>query len=352
MKIIGLHGKARSGKDTAGGILLELDGYTPIAFADKLRQSLLKLDPFIESFGVRLSSALKTFTWEELKVGDAATEIRQLMQRHGDAVRYVDPNAFINGLFSELDPNGKYVVKDVRFENEALAILGLGGLIVRIDNERPVVSGNAELHHSENPLPDNLIQGRVNNSGTLDDLRRQLHDVVDYACVWFERSPVAMQQPSHYASVRLFCEKAFGELPKFPTIPSEFDRKTHSKLIIEEALETISDGLAMDVYINSGTCDKVTAADFDFQCSTRPVDLAEIADGAADLNVVCNGMGIRCGIDMEPVQRLVDHANLQKFGPGGYRREDGKWVKPPNFIPPDIVSELVRQSKEAAKKEK
>ena len=36
---------------------------------------------------------------------------------------------------------------------------------------------------------------------------------------------------------------------------------------------------------------------------------------------------------------------MTKFGPGGYKREDGKWCKPPDFIHPDdeIREEILRQ---------
>ena len=51
------------------------------------------------------------------------------------------------------------------------------------------------------------------------------------------------------------------------------------------------------------------------------------------------------GVDPVPVWKLIHQANMTKFGPGGYCREDGKWVKPPNFTPPDdlIRKEIARQ---------
>lgn len=39
-------------------------------------------------------------------------------------------------------------------------------------------------------------------------------------------------------------------------------------------------------------------------------------------------------------QQLVDENNLAKFGPGGYRRDDGKWIKPPGHKPPAIAKAL------------
>lgn len=54
---------------------------------------------------------------------------------------------------------------------------------------------------------------------------------------------------------------------------------------------------------------------------------------------------VEIGIDLMPIWKLIHQANLTKFGPGGYMREDGKWMKPAGFIPPDadIEKELARQ---------
>ena len=46
------------------------------------------------------------------------------------------------------------------------------------------------------------------------------------------------------------------------------------------------------------------------------------------------------GLDVRPVWSLIHSANMSKFGEGGYLREDGKWMKPPNFVAPDVYSHL------------
>jgi predicted HAD superfamily Cof-like phosphohydrolase len=45
------------------------------------------------------------------------------------------------------------------------------------------------------------------------------------------------------------------------------------------------------------------------------------------------------------MEQAVDQNNLAKFGPGGHRREDGKWVKPPDHKPPDIAGLLDKLAK-------
>ena len=47
--IIGLTGYARSGKDTVAKILVDNYGYKRIAFADKIRELLVEINPILEN---------------------------------------------------------------------------------------------------------------------------------------------------------------------------------------------------------------------------------------------------------------------------------------------------------------
>ncbi|MCC6140416.1 MAG: hypothetical protein IT389_07350 [Nitrospira sp.] len=70
-------------------------------------------------------------------------------------------------------------------------------------------------------------------------------------------------------------------------------------------------------------------------------NLAALAKEMADLLYVVYGTAVSYGIDMEPVFREVHRSNLSKVG--GYKREDGKWVKPPTYSPADIEPVLAMQ---------
>ncbi len=65
-------------------------------------------------------------------------------------------------------------------------------------------------------------------------------------------------------------------------------------------------------------------------------NLAAVAKEMADLLYVTYGTAVSYGIDMEPVFQEVHRSNLSKVG--GYKRADGKWVKPPTYSPADIQS--------------
>jgi len=70
-------------------------------------------------------------------------------------------------------------------------------------------------------------------------------------------------------------------------------------------------------------------------------DLAAIAKELADLLYVVYGTAVSYGIDMGPVVREVHRSNMSKIG--GYKREDGKWVKPPTYSPAAIEPILLEQ---------
>ena len=70
-------------------------------------------------------------------------------------------------------------------------------------------------------------------------------------------------------------------------------------------------------------------------------NLAALAKEMADLLYVVYGTAVSYGIDMEPVFREVHRSNLSKVG--GYKREDGKWVKPPTYSPAKIEPLLAIQ---------
>jgi predicted HAD superfamily Cof-like phosphohydrolase len=63
-------------------------------------------------------------------------------------------------------------------------------------------------------------------------------------------------------------------------------------------------------------------------------NLAAVAKEMADLLYVTYGTAVSYGIDMEPVFQEVHRSNLSKVG--GYKRADGKWMKPPTYSPAQI----------------
>lgn len=170
---------------------------------------------------------------------------------------------------------------------------------------------------------------------------------------------VAKYQPgktAHQVRIEEFMKLAEQEIPSSPQLPSEGVRLLRAKLILEEALETVKalgvklvvggvvdwDGDDLALVLDESSewlgCDPALLT------KERTAQLlAEIADGCADLSVVSIGTLSACGIADAEVLREVDRTNLEKFGPGGHKREDGKWVKPENWQPPRLKQIISRQ---------
>lgn len=158
----------------------------------------------------------------------------------------------------------------------------------------------------------------------------------------------------HQQKVDLFMRLAGQDCPEQPTMPSREVRILRAKLLFEELFELVEKGLGVNVKVAGpafGSSEQFVAhyenLRFDTGCEIpggerreRETDMIELIDGIADLSVVATGTAIAAGVAMGYPQDLVDENNLAKFGPGGYRRDDGKWVKPPGHKPPDIAGAI------------
>lgn len=101
-----------------------------------------------------------------------------------------------------------------------------------------------------------------------------------------------------------------------PTVPDENTRSLRVRLIQEE-FEELQDAMAQQ-------------------------DIIAVAKELADLLYVVYGTAVSCGIDMEPVFKEVHRSNMSKVG--GYKRADGKWVKPPDYSPASLQPILAEQA--------
>ena len=144
----------------------------------------------------------------------------------------------------------------------------------------------------------------------------------------------------HYQRVKNFMQKVGQDTPDQLTTPGEKIRILRAKLILEEALETVH---AMGIVVAAGGEGGTVLQEETLHYSADgEVDVVEVVDGCADISVVTIGTLIAFGVDDEPVLEEVDASNLRKFEPGSYRREDGKWIKPPGWAPPDIAGAISR----------
>jgi len=127
----------------------------------------------------------------------------------------------------------------------------------------------------------------------------------------------------HQQSVELLMSKIPGQqVPARVTIPTLKTRLLRATLILEEAFETV-EALGFDM-------DRRPVL-----TRTTEFSLTGVVDGCCDIAVVATGTLSALGVHDVAVQRAVNMANLRKFGPGSYLRDDGKWIKPPDFVGPN-----------------
>jgi hypothetical protein len=175
MKLIGICGKARAGKDTIARYLFETEGFTRIAFADPVKQAAQHI------FG--LSHAQ---TWDDdlknIVIPYWDMTPRQMFQKLGtDATHPIfGPDVWMKRwyiAYAQLHETDHIVVPDVRYDLELAGIRQLGGTIITV--RRGEGLGGAEGQHiSENGLsmaPDYVIE----NDGSLNDLYLSVDAVLE-----------------------------------------------------------------------------------------------------------------------------------------------------------------------------
>lgn len=173
MKVIGVNGYARSGKDTIADILVEQCGFKRMAFADKLREAAYVLNPYvIDATGYEhapLAWVIDHHGWNGYKDSVWGEDVRGILQRLGTEVgrNILGQNIWVDAILNDLDDDGKYVFTDCRFANEAEAVTELWGHVWRVD--RPGV-GPANDHISEIGIDDWNFDVRINNAGSIQDL--------------------------------------------------------------------------------------------------------------------------------------------------------------------------------------
>lgn len=187
--ILGIVGKKRSGKDTLAAHLIAEHGFTRLAFADALKNSMCDLNPWVRIehdetgliYGpgnvagtayLPLTEVITRVGWEKAK---EIREVRRLLQSHGVAMRdHVDPDLWVNVVHVKADKvDGPVVITDVRFPNEIEAVEHAGGYTVRV--KRPQTETN-DQHVSETILDGVYTDFFILND---TDTTEHLHTVAD-----------------------------------------------------------------------------------------------------------------------------------------------------------------------------
>ena len=173
MNLIGLVAKKRSGKDTCADYLCKYHGYTKYAFAGPLKKACAEIFMLSEEQVEGVDKETMDERW-----GVSARTIFQKVgtemfrQRLADVMPEMESiknNFWIYRFqmwysnFKKTNPNGKVVVSDVRFPNEAEIVRTLGGTVVKVYRDTGM---ETDEHLSEKNI--DLISGDIDIENNAD----------------------------------------------------------------------------------------------------------------------------------------------------------------------------------------
>ena len=178
--IIGISGKAGSGKDTAAKMLEVLYANPDISYEDFSNK---KYNKFADIQTMHFADILKETVQVLFGIGEWETStqegkkttiswigktVRELLQEVGQGLRdAVDPDLWVKALFVNTEECTNFIVADVRYPNELEAIKERDGILLRIDKN----GAGAGNHSSETALDDyGEWDFHIGNNGSLEEL--------------------------------------------------------------------------------------------------------------------------------------------------------------------------------------
>lgn len=178
--IIGISGKAGSGKDTAAKMLEVLYANPDISYEDFANRRYenfadIQIVHFADTLKETAQVLFRISEWEtNTQEGKKTTinwigkTVRELLQGIGQGLRdAIDPNLWVKILFANTKDWSNYIIADVRYPNELEAIKERNGILLRIDRK----GAGAGNHSSETALDDyKKWDVHIENNGSIEDL--------------------------------------------------------------------------------------------------------------------------------------------------------------------------------------
>jgi hypothetical protein len=229
MNIIGVSGLAGSGKDTVADMILQNKGFIKVSLADPIKRFAMDVWGFTEEqvFGAsqfrnapdpRYETSPGNFLTPRLALQNIGTEgvraidhdawiryairtAKTLLSADPYQLAYSPAMGVVPYMYYKEVPYDYYgkgpdhfptvdgfpskvlgvVIADVRFKNEIKGIKEAGGKLVRVIRPGAGLQGSFALHQSEAEMaeiPDSEFDSVIQNTGTLDDLKKSVDDFV------------------------------------------------------------------------------------------------------------------------------------------------------------------------------
>lgn len=176
LKIIGLYGPSRSGKDSVAAVLSKDFGFEQRAMAGGIREILLGLNPIIKDNGGVVWELLDLYDqchgdWDRIKA--MSSESVDYMIRLGQTCRDVlGETVWLDRVLGDGDEEISICISDVRQPNEYHAIKERGGAIWKVTRPGTTRRGMDGL------LDDLDFDAHIVNIGSLEDLRGMVQAVI------------------------------------------------------------------------------------------------------------------------------------------------------------------------------
>lgn len=182
--IVGFHGRAGSGKDTAA------EGFDKFLISDKGIGESIHL-----AFAKPLKDAAKIlFNFKDEQLYDTRLKEetdnrwnkspRQILQWLGtDAIRKnISEDFFLIHMKQRVEEsdNPFISITDVRFPNEAKLVREMGGFVIEILRDDKSTGGTEHSNHStEQRLSKDFVDYTVENNGTIDEFHDKINRIIE-----------------------------------------------------------------------------------------------------------------------------------------------------------------------------
>lgn len=185
MKLIGVCGLKRSGKDTFADYIIKNNNYIKYAFADPLKEACRHIFLFNDEqlYGEEKEDYDKRWETTPRKIyQQVGTEIfRQYFPKLFPENKNVMNNNFWVYRFKlwyeeelKKNPDLKVIISDIRFQNESDIISELGGSVIKIKRE----SKTTDTHSSENGINKIKSDYTIINNSTLENYYHKIDSIM------------------------------------------------------------------------------------------------------------------------------------------------------------------------------
>lgn len=199
MKLVGITGRAGSGKDTAADFLVSTYGFHRVAFADPIKELLnarfgWSMEQWQDREWKEEPNDQSGWNWKTANSCADAFSPRSWAQWLGtDVGRFIDQDAWTKIALRKIkaitaqEPNARFVIPDVRFDSEAQLIVASGGTVIEL--RRPDAAA-VNAHVSEAGVSADYVRTVILNTGTIRELEEMLAGVLGLAPVQFTKVAV------------------------------------------------------------------------------------------------------------------------------------------------------------------